>query len=220
MDARTTAVLSLTETMTWAEMSGMSMTSESSFLPVLSQFLLFFVLQYTILKFYRIVVYPRFFSPLRNIPGPKDGYPLLGQFLQILTSNSPNEPFLTWSAIWPRAPFIRFLQAGNHETLLINTPEAHKEVFHTYYDSFKKPDFMFRWVGDITGWGLLFSEGEEHKRQRRLLQGLFAVRNLKRIFPVFSDKAGEFAQRLEDSMDEEGRATLDGEDDDLLPFPY
>ncbi|KAK4451208.1 cytochrome P450 [Podospora aff. communis PSN243] len=209
MDAQTTAVVTLLEVATWAKMSGMSLTSQSAIAPVLSHFLLFFITQYAVLKLYRIVIYPRFFSPLKNLPGPKDGFPLLGQFLQILTSNSPNEPFLTWSALWPRAPFIRFLRAGNHETLLINTPEAHREVFHTYYDSFEKPDFMFRWVGDITGWGLLFAEGEEHKRQRRLLQGLFTVRNLKRIFPVFSDKAEGFAQRLEDSMDEQGCATLD-----------
>ncbi|KAK0633890.1 cytochrome P450 3A5 [Immersiella caudata] len=209
MDVLTAAALSFFEVATWAWLSGRSLSLRPLSQLNLIRLLLHFVIHYVTLKFYNIVVYPRFFSPLRNLPGPRDGVPLLGQFPQILTSKSPNEPFRMWSDIWSRAPFIRFLGVGNQETLLINTPEAHKEVFHTCYDSFKKPDFMFRWVGDITGWGLLFSEGEEHKRQRRLLQGLFTVRNLRRIFPVFSDKAEGFAQNLEDSMDEQGRATID-----------
>ncbi len=55
----------------------------------------------------------------------------------------------------------------------MNTLEAYKEVLQTHCYSFKKPDLLYRFVGDIVGRGLLFSEGAEHKRQRRILQGVF-----------------------------------------------
>ncbi|KAK0654795.1 cytochrome P450 [Cercophora newfieldiana] len=173
--------------------------------PVWLKILLHIIVHYCLIKFYRFVIYPHYLSPLRHTPGPKDGFPLLGQFPRILTSPSPSEPFRTWSNTWPHAPFVRYLGLGNREMLMINTPEAHKEVFRTHCYDFKKPDFMFRWVGDITGWGILFSEGDEHKRQRRILQGLFSLPTLKRIFPVFLEKAEGFAQWLDDSMDGNGQ---------------
>lgn len=51
----------------------------------------------------------------------------------------------------------------------MNTPEAHKEVLQTNCYSFVKPSQLYRLVGDLTGLGLLFSEGDVHKRQRRVL---------------------------------------------------
>lgn len=34
-------------------------------------FLSFFSVQWLVIKFYRVFIYPNFFSPLRGIPGPK-----------------------------------------------------------------------------------------------------------------------------------------------------
>lgn len=39
--------------------------------------------------------------------------------------------------------------------------------------------------------GLLTSEGEQHKRQRRILTPAFSPANLKSITPIFWDKASE-----------------------------
>jgi len=210
MDLQLAAILSLSEAILWARLSGISLhASPPSINPIILQFLLYFSLQYSIIKAYRLAIYPHFVSPLRRLPGPRDGYPLLGQFPRILVAPSPNEPFLTWSAKWPRAPFVRYLGLGNQETLMINTPEAHKEVLQTYCYSFKKPDILFRFVGDFLGQGLLFSEGAEHKRQRRILLGLFSVPNLKKIFPVFWEKAQRFARWVDDGMDQSGSRDLE-----------
>lgn len=55
---------------------------------------------------------------------------------------------------------------------MVNSPQSHKEVLQTQCYSFKKPAFYERVVGEIAGSGILFAEGEEHKRIRRLLTGL------------------------------------------------
>jgi len=64
---------------------------------------------------------------------------------------------------------------------------------------------------DILGMGLLFSEGAEHKRQKRILMGLFSVPNLKKIFPVFREEAEGFTRWLDEGMGEDGRRVVDGE---------
>jgi cytochrome P450 len=48
---------------------------------------------------------------------------------------------------------------------------AHQEVLSTKCYSFVKPPFFARIVGEVTGMGLVFAEGEEHKTQRKLLNG-------------------------------------------------
>lgn len=70
---------------------------------------------------------------------------------------------------YPDVAFIRYLSLFNKEILMVNSPAAHKEVLQTQCYSFVKPQFYERVVGEIAGHGILFTEGEEHKKQRRLL---------------------------------------------------
>ncbi|KAK0716047.1 cytochrome P450 3A5 [Lasiosphaeris hirsuta] len=216
MDLSRAALVSLAETALWA-----GMRPEQTFLlrvtelPVLEhvyRFFALFSLQYLLLKWYRIVFYPHFVSPLRHLPGPKDNHPFFGQFIKILLNPSPIGLHLDWHAQWPRAPFIRYLGIGNQETLLINTQEAHKEILQTYCYSFKKPDALYRLVGEISGRGLLFTEGEEHKRQRKFISALFTVPALKRIVPVFQNSIDDMIAYFRRNMDAEGRVTIEAVD--------
>jgi len=106
---------------------------------------------------------------------------------------------------------VRYLSLANEETLLINTPEAHKEVFQTHCYAFQKPDVLFRFIGEIIGRGLLFAEGAEHKRQRRILYELFSMPNLKKLMPVFQEAAAGLAEFMDRELDAEGRGVIDGE---------
>ncbi|KAK2765048.1 hypothetical protein FQN54_008747 [Arachnomyces sp. PD_36] len=148
-----------------------------------------FVVQYTFLKIYRIFVYPFFFSPLRHLPGPTDNHFFLGQEVKKFKASSPNELYLSWSKQWPDAPLIRYMSAGNTEHIIVNNLEAQREVLQTNCYSFVKPPFFTRLVGEINGKGLLFSEGDEHKIQRKLLNGPFSLPNIKSLLPVFQAEA-------------------------------
>lgn len=201
-------LLSLVEETLWSKFSFPAQTTSST-TSRLIRFASLFALQYILIKAYRHIIYPHFLSPLRHLPGPTNNFPFLGQFPRILTSPSPNEPFLTWSEKWPSSPFIRYLGLGNQETLLINTVDAHKEVLQTHCYAFKKPDLLFRLIGDILGRGLVFSEGAEHRRQRRILLGLFSPPNLRRISPVFREKGDLMSQWFDDSLGADGRGVFD-----------
>ncbi|KAK1828782.1 cytochrome P450 [Podospora conica] len=203
-DILLTLLLSLLEETLWSKFSAPTQPT-SRLLTLLS----LFTLQYLLLKAHRHLLHPYLLSPLRHLPGPTNNVPLLGQFPRILAAPSPNEPFLTWSEKWPRAPFIRYLGLGNQETLLINTVDAHKEVLQTHCYAFKKPDLLFRLMGDILGRGLVFSEGAEHRRQRRILMGLFSTKNLRGIAPVFWEKGDLMAGWFEENLGGDGRGVFD-----------
>lgn len=92
---------------------------------------------------------------------------MLKQFL----SGSPNEPYVSWMRKWPDAEMIRYLSVGNSEAILVTGLDAFREVLSVKTYSFVKPAVFTKLLKPLIGNGLLFSEGEEHKKQRRLMAG-------------------------------------------------
>ncbi|KAI1773266.1 cytochrome P450 [Hypoxylon cercidicola] len=165
-------------------------------------FLGLFGIQWGLLKIYRIFVYPAFFSPLRHIPGPRDNHFFLGQLVHLYRASTPIEHYMKWSSTWPDSPFIRYPILANKEILLINTVEAHKQIMQTKCYDFVKPKFLGRLLGEIVGTGLLFAEGHEHKRQRRMILNVFSVPNMKKLLPVFREKAEEMVSLMDRKLKE------------------
>ncbi|KAH8907658.1 cytochrome P450 [Coniochaeta sp. PMI_546] len=152
-----------------------------------------FVSLYVVYKLYQLFMYPHYFSPLTSIPGPKDHHFLLGQAINQFKANSPNEPYVSWVKKWPDADFIRYMTFGNSEALLVTSLAAHKEILQAKCYSFVKPPFFKRLIADIVGLGLVFSEGDDHKSQRKAFRGMFSLGNLKSFLPVFRSKAEELS---------------------------
>ncbi|KAK0715540.1 cytochrome P450 3A5 [Lasiosphaeris hirsuta] len=190
-------------------LSGLQGTLRFSAAALLPQFLAYFIVQYALIKLYRLAIFPHFVSPLRHIPGPKDGHILIGQMKNLLSENTPVGRFVKWGNDYPNQPFIRYFDFANKEMLMVNTPEAHKELLQTYCYDFVKPAILFRYVGDVIGRGLVFAEGATHKKQRRILLGIFSVPNLKRILPVIQDKAAEVTGLIESQLGEDGKGFIE-----------
>lgn len=57
--------------LTVLELVALRPSRELDSLWIFKKFVAVFLIQYAVLKFYRIVLYPNFFSPLRHLPGPK-----------------------------------------------------------------------------------------------------------------------------------------------------
>ncbi|GAP83952.2 putative cytochrome P450 3A5 [Rosellinia necatrix] len=169
-------------------------------------------LQYFLFKFYSVYLYPRYFSPLRHLPGPQDNNVILGQELNKFKGDNPIGLQLNWSRRWPDAPFIRYLSIAGREALVVNTLAAHKAVLQTHAYDFVKPPFFARLVGEITGTGLLFAEGEDHKRHRRLLTGPFSVPSMRKILPVFKRKAESLSNKFEEALDGTPYASIEAID--------
>jgi hypothetical protein len=149
----------------------MLMHGVPSMLNIACSYLVLFSLQYASINLYYILIFPFYVSSLRFMPGPENHHFFIGHTLNQFRANGPYELYLSWSRQWPTAPFIRYISFGNTETLLVNSLRAHQEVLSTKCYSFVKPPFFARIVGEVTGMGLVFAEGEEHKTQRKMLNG-------------------------------------------------
>lgn len=159
----------------------------------ITAFLLFF-LQFSAYIFYSIVIYPRFFSPLRHLPEAPDGTFFLGQTKRIIREAS-GVPMREWVEHVPNNGLIRY-SMWFQERLLVTTPAALSEVLVTKNYDFIKPPQVRNGLGRILGIGILLAEGEEHKIQRKNLMPAFAFRHIKNIYPVFWSKGKEMIECL------------------------
>lgn len=89
--------------------------------------------------------------------------------LKQLMTPGPIDVYLDWMKQWPNDHLIRYLSIANTETILLNSPAALREMQQTKAYSFCKPGIAARMFSPITGIGLMFSEGETHKRLRNQL---------------------------------------------------
>src|SRR5229473_4942921 len=103
---------------------------------------------------------------VRRPPGPKRNNPLRG----LLAYRRGRVGFLQNMA--QRYGDICYFAIGSQQAYLLNHPELIKEVLITNSENFIKGSALQR-SKRLLGEGLLTSEGESHRRQRRLVQPAF-----------------------------------------------
>ena len=125
--------------------------------------LLCFVSQIIIWTF----IQPIFFSPLRHIPGPKQGNLLFGHSRQMRLSMPRGEKAREWMETILNEGLIRFRDLFNREGLIATTPMTLKTVLNDKtYDYVKQPSTVDA-LRPVLGDGLVLVEGDVHKFQRK-----------------------------------------------------
>ncbi|CAK4033979.1 related to isotrichodermin C-15 hydroxylase (cytochrome P-450 monooxygenase CYP65A1) [Lecanosticta acicola] len=153
-----------------------------------------FASQLLLLQFYRIVLYQRFFSPLRHIPQAPGGHFFTGQTQKIIKEPS-GYPMREWAENVSNNGLIRYSFLFT-ERLLVTSTAALSEVLVTKNYDFVKPPQVRHGLGRILGVGILLAEGDEHKTQRKNLMPAFAFRHIKDIYPTFWKKSQEMVECL------------------------
>ncbi|RYP21857.1 hypothetical protein DL767_009176 [Monosporascus sp. MG133] len=150
-----------------------------------------FLIQYLVVKYYRVFLYHKYFSPFRHLPGPKDNHFFFGQAINLLRADTPTTLYIKWMKEFPDAPLIRYRTVANIEVLVCNSLNSRKELLQTKCYSFRRPDWWLRTVEDLTGRGVLWMEGEEHHAARRMLAGPFSLSNIRKLEPIIWANAKE-----------------------------
>lgn len=135
---------------------------------------------------WKIFLWPNVFSPLRAIPGPT-GHWFYGNFREIFREQI-GVNHLKWMKEYPNQPFIRYHGLFNQERLLTNTQAAHQYILTNCYEYPKPGDVGFLLKTILGAEGILFAEGETHKRQRKQMNPSFSYANLKSMMPIFWTK--------------------------------
>lgn len=94
----------------------------------------------------------------------------------------------------PDAPFIRYLGFLNTEVLVPNSLAANKSVLHDNCYTFAKPPWFLRVAKEVAGHGLILMEGAEHHAHRRMLTNSFSLKSIRKLEPVFKDKAQDICR--------------------------
>lgn len=84
----------------------------------------------------------------------------------------------------------------NEPRVLITTPKALGEVLVQRNYDFIKPERIRNGLGRLLGVGILLAEGDEHKRQRKLLMPAFSFRHVKDLYPIFWSKSQEMTNQI------------------------
>ncbi|KAF1976840.1 cytochrome P450 [Bimuria novae-zelandiae CBS 107.79] len=155
-------------------------------------------------------VYPLFLSPLRHLPQAPGANFLIGNWARILKDPS-GEPQREWIDTVPNDGVIYYRWLFNEPRVLITSPKVLAEVLVQRSYEFGKPERIRRGIGRLLGIGILVAEGDEHKRQRRLLMPAFAFRHIKDLYSVFWDKSVELTNAIAHAVrtDETGSSVVE-----------
>ncbi|KAL5117323.1 hypothetical protein ACEQ8H_004768 [Pleosporales sp. CAS-2024a] len=187
---------------------------------------------------WRVVVYPLCVSPLRHLPQPPNAHFLLGHFKRIFREPT-GEPHRDWIDTVPNQGVLYYRWMFNEPRVLVTNPKALAEVLVQRSYDFIKPERLRLSLARLLGVGVLVAEGDEHRRQRKLLMPAFTFRHVKDLYPIFWAKSLEMTSRMAaairsnpdasnviDMCEWSSRATLDiiglagmGKDFDSLSSP-
>ncbi|KAK4209138.1 pisatin demethylase cytochrome P450 monooxygenase [Rhypophila decipiens] len=97
----------------------------------------------------------------------------------------------------------------NRERLIVTSAQGLREVLAEHSYDFVKPHLLRAMVGKILGYGLLLSEGDVHKLQRKNLMPAFSFRHIKELYPIFWSKAQELVHGMEAEIVSTSSSTVD-----------
>ena len=104
-------------------------------------------------------------------PGPKQGFP--GSTYLRFRKN----PLSFLERMAREFGDVSYFRLGREDIVLVNHPEIIRGILLTKHSNFTKGRAFFR-AGGLLGEGLLTSEGELHRRQRRMIQPAFHSRRI------------------------------------------
>ncbi|KAI0126632.1 cytochrome P450 78A3 [Xylariales sp. AK1849] len=141
-------------------------------------------------------IFPFYISELRHVP-TVPGFPLWGQFLEIIT-NECGVPQRNWHQ--EHGPIIRYFFPFGAERLSIADDEALKQMTVRNPYNYPKPVRAKLWMVRILGEGVLLAEGQEHVHQRKALMPGFSIQAIRALTPVFWEKSLLLAKCWKDEM--------------------
>ncbi|RIB00805.1 cytochrome P450 [Gigaspora rosea] len=132
--------------------------------------------------FYKCYIHPLYLSPLRKIPGPSSDNFIFGHHASFLNF-SRGEAFASLTKKYGR--MFRYHSIFNQPHVVITDPTLAQQILITR--TYDYPNFFLsrNLTKDFIGEGVTFTEGDDHKRQRKALGPSFSLANVKEMLPTF-----------------------------------
>ncbi|CAB4433322.1 unnamed protein product [Rhizophagus irregularis] len=145
---------------------------------------------------YKIYIWPVYITPLRKIPGPSSSESLF--FGNIKTLLIQEDAQLNW--VQKYGNILKYHGLFNQPALLISDTKIIQDItLNRVYDFIKPPHMMADAIA-MAGRGLVFTEGEDHKRQRKMMNPAFIHNNVKEMVPTFIQVAFTLKSLIENKV--------------------
>ncbi|RMZ75108.1 hypothetical protein DV737_g5438, partial [Chaetothyriales sp. CBS 132003] len=163
----------------------------------------FFLLNILLYGVWSVCIYPLCISPLRHIPGPKNGNLIFGHARGAALSPMRAENFRKWMEEIPNEGLVLIRQVFNRPVIIPTSPGNLKAVLNENVYDYTKPSNLVQVLRRVLGDGLILVEGDVHKFQRKHLQPSFHAKVIKELYPVFWAKSCELLSGLKESASEQ-----------------
>ncbi|KIP05284.1 hypothetical protein PHLGIDRAFT_119933 [Phlebiopsis gigantea 11061_1 CR5-6] len=151
----------------------------------------------TLLGFYVVPVFwSIFMSPLRHLPGPSSPSILWG-VTKVIDAQEGSVLQEQWTEQY--GPTIGFRVLFGSRSLWTVDIRALSHILHRT-DIYQKPMFARYHLSRLLGPGVLISEDEQHKNQRRVLNPAFGPSQIKELTEIFTEKANQLRDLLMDEI--------------------
>lgn len=97
----------------------------------------------------------------------------------------------------PNEGLIHFRDLLNRSYLLATNHQALLDIMSTRTYDFEKPWLARDFLARIIGFGLILSEGDAHKKQRKALNPAFNIKNIRALYGLMWEKTGLLLDELE-----------------------
>ncbi|KAI1503274.1 cytochrome P450 4A12A [Biscogniauxia marginata] len=144
---------------------------------------------------YRIIIRPKYLSPLRHLPEPTEDRSWWNGYAHRTFSGMNGAEAAQWQKEIIHKGVFRYLGILNSERLVFTSVEGCMEVLQRAND-FVQPRLLTNIAARIIGPGIVLINGEQHKRQRRLLLPSFSMKQIRDLHPVFWGKAVEITHKF------------------------
>lgn len=142
---------------------------------------------------------------LAHVPGPRSGHFLLGN-LPLLSRSPATEVDFNWYRKYGGT--AKFTGAFGEQHLMISDPKAVQYIMQTAGYGFVRPSDRKEASRLLLGQGVLTVEGDDHKRQRRMLLPSFGSLEANTFVPSFASKAAQMADEWAE-MIHDGNSAVD-----------
>ncbi|THC95055.1 hypothetical protein EYZ11_005450 [Aspergillus tanneri] len=156
-------------------------------------FLYAMLINFLLLAVWSVFIWPFFINPLRHLPTVHG--PLVGA--SVFMRHPRGVVTLEWIRKIPNEGLIHFREALNYSFVLVTSQQALMDVLHTRSYDFVKPHGGREFLARGLGYGLILSEGEAHRTQRKALTPAFSIKNIRAMYNLMWGKTLVFLQQLE-----------------------
>ncbi|KAJ8515829.1 hypothetical protein ONZ45_g6795 [Pleurotus djamor] len=145
-------------------------------------------------------------SSISNIRGPASTSFLLGHLTEF-HYNGTGETEIQWQNEFGNV--VRFKAPLGEDRLSITDPTAIEHIFHYGGYRYMRPPERREQMKILTGEGLVWVEGDQHKRHKRIMLPAFGTAEARTFWPIFSGHVGKVTTIWQDMLASSKEGALD-----------